>query len=63
MTESTGFGAAAAAQAEVAAPSATATDNHTAFVRALGVLPGGVSSPVRVNAMPTSARRVNVSDP
>ncbi|MFC8923772.1 glutamate-1-semialdehyde 2,1-aminomutase [Cellulosimicrobium sp. NPDC057127] len=47
MTESTGFGAAAAAQAEVAVPSATATGNHEAFVRAQGVLPGGVSSPVR----------------
>jgi glutamate-1-semialdehyde 2,1-aminomutase len=47
MTESTGFGAAAAAQAEVAAPSATATGNHEAFLRAQGVLPGGVSSPVR----------------
>ncbi|MCB7135664.1 glutamate-1-semialdehyde 2,1-aminomutase [Cellulosimicrobium marinum] len=47
MTESTGFGVAAAAQAEHAAPGAIATDNHGAFVRAQAVLPGGVSSPVR----------------
>ncbi|ARU51714.1 glutamate-1-semialdehyde 2,1-aminomutase [Cellulosimicrobium cellulans] len=51
MTDTGGFGTAEAVQAENAAlfgaPGAGGADNHAAFVRAQGVLPGGVSSPVR----------------
>ncbi|MFE6234787.1 glutamate-1-semialdehyde 2,1-aminomutase [Cellulosimicrobium sp. NPDC057862] len=51
MTDTGGFGTAEAVQAEHAAlfgaPGAGGADNHAAFVRAQGVLPGGVSSPVR----------------
>lgn len=51
MTDTGGFGTVEAVQAENAAlfgaPGQGGTDNHAAFVRAQGVLPGGVSSPVR----------------
>ena len=51
MTDTGGFGTAEAVQAQDAAlfgaPGAGGADNHAAFVRAQGVLPGGVSAPVR----------------
>ncbi|ROS79086.1 glutamate-1-semialdehyde 2,1-aminomutase [Cellulomonas sp. PhB143] len=65
MTDTTGAGAMLAAEATAL----THPDNHAAFVRAQGVLPGGVSSPVRaygsVGGDPrflTSARGAWVTD-
>jgi glutamate-1-semialdehyde 2,1-aminomutase len=43
MTDTAGFGQVENAMVEATPPA----DNHAAFLRAQGVIPGGVNSPVR----------------